>query len=346
MLEKRRSCLFCLANPPNKSSLAPTYQTIMPHPHQFYEQLTHNIERVIMGKGESIELLIVALLSDGHVLIEDVPGTGKTMLARALAISLGLDFKRVQCTPDLLPSDITGISVYNQKTGVFEFKPGPIFTHILLVDEINRATPRTQAALLEAMAENQVTVDGQTYPLNEPFLVIATQNPIEYEGTFPLPEAQLDRFLMKIQLGYLEPQIEKELLHRLDRGHPIDALTPLAQQDALTSLKDKTAEVHIDDSLQEYIIALVQATRHHPDLALGVSPRGSIGLYQSSKALAVLRDRDFVIPDDIKYLAPSILAHRCLVQPISALRGINGQSVIAEILAQTPLPLESPDNRP
>lgn len=317
----------------------------MPVPPLFYERLAQNIERVILGKRSAIELLIIALLSEGHVLIEDVPGTGKTMLARALAISLGLDFKRVQCTPDLLPGDITGISIYNQKKVTLEFKPGPIFTHILLADEINRATPRTQSALLEAMAENQVTVDGQTYPLSKPFLVIATQNPIEYEGTFPLPEAQLDRFLMKLQLGYLEPQNEKELLQRLDRGHPIDSLSAIMDQDSLTTLQNKTFDIHVDDSIQEYIIALVQATRNHPDLILGASPRGTIGLYHSCKALAVLRGRNFVIPDDVKYLTPFILAHRCLVQPTSALRGITGQSVIAEILSQTPLPLDTSESR-
>ncbi|MDW8319424.1 MAG: MoxR family ATPase [Anaerolineae bacterium] len=306
----------------------------------FAQRIVENVRRVIVGKQEAVELLLVALLCEGHVLIEDVPGVGKTMLARALAISLGVTFKRLQCTPDLLPNDITGVSVFNQQTRQFEFIPGPAFANVLLADEINRATPRTQSALLEAMAERQVTVDGVTRPLGRPFLVLATQNPIEYEGTFPLPEAQLDRFLLKLSLGYLEPAQEEEMLVHLRRRHPIETLQPVADATELPALAEQVWDVHVDDTVRGYIVRLVQATRRHPDLALGASPRGSLGLYRASQALAALRGRRYVLPDDVKQLAPAVLPHRCLVRPESSLRGRTASAVVAELLQEVPLQLE------
>lgn len=303
----------------------------------FARRVTENVERVIVGKGDVVELLLIALLCDGHVLLEDVPGVGKTMLARSLAVSLGVTFKRVQCTPDLLPSDVTGVSVFNQQTRQFEFLPGPAFAHVLLADEINRATPRTQSALLEAMGERQVTVDGVTRALPRPFMVMATQNPIEYEGTFPLPEAQLDRFLLKVSLGYLSVEEEKGLLLHLRRQHPIDTLQPVINGAMVAELSEAVWEVHVDDTLRDYIVRLVDATRQHPDLLLGSSPRGSLALYRSSQALAALRGRSFVLPDDVKLLAPLALAHRCIVQPESALRGRTAQAIVNDLLSQVAL---------
>ncbi|HRX05191.1 MAG TPA: MoxR family ATPase [Anaerolineae bacterium] len=303
----------------------------------FAKRVTENVERVIVGKGDVVELLLIALLCDGHVLLEDVPGVGKTMLARSLAVSLGVTFKRVQCTPDLLPNDVTGVSIFNQQTRQFEFLPGPAFAHILLADEINRATPRTQSALLEAMGESQVTVDGITRALPRPFMVMATQNPVEYEGTFPLPEAQRDRFLLKVSLGYLSIEQEKELLLHLRRQHPIDTLEPVIDGTAVVDLSEAVWEVHVDDTLRDYIVRLVDATRQHPDLLLGASPRGSLALYRASQALAALRGRTFVLPDDIKLLAPLALAHRCIVQPESALRGRTAQAIVNDLLAQVAL---------
>jgi MoxR-like ATPase len=299
-----------------------------------------------------IELLLVALLCEGHVLLEDVPGTGKTMLARSVAISLGGSFKRLQCTPDLLPNDITGISVFNQQSGQFEFRPGPVFVNILLADEINRATPRTQSALLEAMQEQQVTLDGVTRPLPRPFLVVATQNPIEYEGTFPLPEAQLDRFLMRLSMGYPAPEDERRILTHLRREHPITSLAPVdfndeAGQDGLARLlrlQRLVWEVHIDDSLQDYIVRLVVATRQHPGLALGASPRASLALFKTSQALAALRGRDHVIPDDIQFLAPATLTHRLIVRPEAQLRGNTATRIVQEIIENTPLRLEDQES--
>jgi len=310
---------------------------------EFASIVTRNVERVIIGKHETIELLMVALLCEGHVLIEDVPGVGKTMLARALAISLGGNFKRLQCTPDLLPNDVTGVSVFNQKTGQFEFRPGPIFVNILLADEINRATPRTQSALLEAMQEQQVTVDGNTRQLPRPFLVLATQNPIEYEGTFPLPEAQLDRFLMRLSVGYPSTEDEKNLLTHLQREHPINLIKPVADGNILIEFQKLVWEVHVDDTLREYIIRLVEATRHHPDLALGGSPRASLAIFKTAQALAFLRDRDHVLPDDIKYLVPYTLTHRLIVNPEAELRGRTAAMIVNQILGEIPLDLGTLD---
>ncbi len=305
----------------------------------FADQVIANIEKVIIGQREAAELILAALLCEGHVLIEDVPGVGKTMLARAVAASLGVTFRRLQCTPDLLPNDVTGVSVYNQSTARFEFIPDPAFSNILLADEVNRATPRTQSALLECMGERQVTVDGVTRPLPLPFIVLATQNPIEYEGTFPLPEAQLDRFLIKMRLGYLPAEAEGQMLLNLQRRHPIAAIDPVFDGAHLPELTALVWEVHVDETVRDYIIRLVQATRSQPDLLLGASPRGSLALYKTSQAWAALHGRDYVLPDDVKKLAPLTLAHRCLVHPESALRGRTANAIIDELLAQVPLEL-------
>jgi MoxR-like ATPase len=305
----------------------------------FADAVRANVEQVIVGKRETIDILLMALLCEGHVLLEDVPGVGKTMLARAMAVSLGVDFRRVQCTPDLLPSDITGVSIFNQETRSFQFVPGPAFTHILLADEINRATPRAQSALLEAMGERQVTVDGETRPLPRPFLVLATQNPIEYEGTFPLPEAQLDRFLFKLKLGYLSASEESAMLVNLRGRHPIEALQPVVDGAAVPHLAEQVWAVRVDETVRTYIIDLVGATRSHADLALGASPRGSLALYHAAQARAALDGRAYVLPDDVQALAPLALPHRCILRPDSALRGRTATDIVAEIVAKTPLPL-------
>jgi MoxR-like ATPase len=304
---------------------------------QFVRTVVDNVERVIVGKREAIDLVMVAMLCEGHVLIEDVPGVGKTMLARAVATSLGLTFKRLQCTPDLLPNDITGVSVFNQRTGEFEFRPGPAFVHVLLADEINRATPRTQSALLESMGEGQVTVDGVTHTLSRPFLVLATQNPIEYEGTFPLPEAQLDRFLLKLAVGYPSPADEGQMLLNLQREHPITAIEQVVDGTRLLRLQRQVWEVHVDDTVRNYIVRLIHATRRHADLALGASPRGSLALFKTAQALAALRGRDFVLPDDVKALAVPTLMHRLIVRPESALRGYTAERILGDLLRTTPL---------
>jgi MoxR-like ATPase len=310
----------------------------------FASNVVKNVEQVIVGKREQIELLLVAMLCQGHVLIEDVPGTGKTMLARSMAVSMGSVFKRLQCTPDLLPNDITGASIFLQHEGRFEFRPGPLFVNILLADEINRATPRTQSALLEAMQERQVSVDGEPRPLPQPFLVLATQNPIEFEGTFPLPEAQLDRFLMRLQMGYPSPDDERQIIRNQRQAHPIDNLGAVVEGHELLELSHQVSQVHVDASLEDYILALVQATRTHPDLALGASPRGSLALYKTSQALAALQGRSYVIPDDIKKLAPLTLTHRLILKPESQLRGRTPHSVLADILQRVSLPLEEVPN--
>lgn len=305
----------------------------------FANRVAGNVEKVIIGKRNAIEMIVVALLCEGHVLLEDVPGSGKTMLARAVAVSLGIGFKRVQCTPDLLPNDVTGVSIFNQQSGEFEFRAGPIFVNILLADEINRATPRTQSALLEAMQEQQVTVDGVTRALPRPFLVLATQNPVEFEGTFPLPEAQLDRFLMRLSLGYPDKSDERQILVNLWREHPITRLEKVVDGHDLLALQKQVWDVHVDETLQTYIVDLAAATRNHPDLALGISPRGSLALFKAAQALAAVRGRDHVIPDDIKALAGVTLAHRLIVKPEAALRGRTAPMVLADVLQSTPLGL-------
>ena len=306
---------------------------------EFVTPLIKNVEQVIVGKRPAIEFILVALLCEGHVLLEDVPGSGKTMLARSIATSLGIGFKRIQCTPDLLPNDITGVSVFNQKSGEFEFRPGPIFVNILLADEINRATPRTQAALLEAMQEQQVTVDGVTRDLPRPFLVLATQNPIEYEGTFPLPEAQLDRFLMRLSLGYPSRMDERQILTNLWREHPITKIGKVVDGSAMLSLQKKVWDVNVDDTLQEYIVALAEATRNHADLSLGVSPRGTLALLKAAQAFAGIQGRDYVIPEDIRTLVPLTMAHRLILKPEAELRGRTAQTILEDVLEKTPLDL-------
>ena len=307
---------------------------------ELIKKLEDNITKVIVGKNETIDLLMVALLCEGHVLIEDVPGVGKTMLARSLAISLGGRFKRLQCTPDLLPNDVTGVSIYNQSTKDFEFRHGPVFVNILLADEINRATPRTQSALLEAMQEFQVTVDGTTYPLPRPFMVLATQNPIEYEGTFPLPEAQLDRFMLKIDMGYPTIEEEKEILQRLERKHPIDSLKSIMKPEDIQELKSHIWDVNIDETVIDFLVRLVKSTRNHRDILLGGSPRATLSLYKACQALAAVRGRDFVLPDDVKTLAIPVLSHRLLLHPEAELRGTTSPTLIKRIMEETPLNLK------
>jgi len=302
------------------------------------DPLIENVERVIIGKREVIELVIVGLLSQGHVLIEDVPGVGKTMLARALSKSLGCTFHRIQFTPDMLPSDVTGVSIFNQKTREFEFRPGPIIAQIVLTDEINRATPKTQAALLEAMAELQVTVDGVTYPLPCPFLVLATQNPIEYEGTFPLPEAQLDRFLMRIRLGYPDHSEEVAILDSQQYVHPLTKIEQVVDVETLTVAQEKLKDVHVDPLVKRYIVDIMTETRRHSDIYLGASPRGSLALYRTGQAWAAMHGRDYVLPDDVKGLVIPALAHRLIVSPSARLRDVTGETVVREILSSLPVP--------
>ena len=302
--------------------------------------LVDNVSQVIVGKRSQIELVAVASLCGGHVLIDDVPGTGKTMMARSFATSLGMGFRRLQCTPDLLPSDITGVRVFDPAGASFRFEPGPVFTNVLLADEINRATPRSQSALLEAMAEGQVTVDGETRTLPEPFLVIATQNPVEFEGTFPLPEAQLDRFLMSLSLGYPEPAEERALLSMIGRHHPVDQVQPLLEAAMWVDLADDAASTYLDRSVEEYLVAVVGATRRHPAVELGASPRATIALGAAARALAAVRGRDFVKPDDVKALAGPILGHRLVLSPEGRLRGMRSAGVLSDILESVPVGAE------
>ncbi len=306
---------------------------------QFATAIQANVARVIIGKAEPTELLLAALLVEGHVLLEDVPGIGKTTLAKALARSLDCSFARIQFTPDLLPSDVTGVNLYNQRQQEFEFRPGPVFSQILLADEINRATPRTQSALLEAMQERQVTVDGQTYPLPRPFLVLATQNPIELEGTFPLPEAQVDRFLMQVKLGYPTEAQEDEILLRYQRAEPLADLKPVATVAALLALQRAVQEIHVSADVRHYIVRVTRATREHGAVTLGVSPRGTLALFKASQALAALAGRDYVIPSDVQRLCPAVLTHRIHISPQIRLRGRTPSQVIAEITASVAVPV-------
>ncbi|HEV8516106.1 MAG TPA: MoxR family ATPase [Candidatus Limnocylindrales bacterium] len=301
------------------------------------EKVVANVERVIVGKHHEVRLTLVALLCQGHLLIEDVPGTGKTVLAKAIARSLGCTFRRIQFTPDLLPSDVTGLSIYNQKTQEFEFKPGPIMAQIVLADEINRATPKTQSALLECMEEHQATIDGVTYRMPDPVLVIATQNPIEYEGTFALPEAQLDRFMLRIRLGYPEPLDEIVILDEQKRSHPLEEIGEVATVEELRALQEGVREIYVDPTVSDYIVRLVNATRSHPDTYLGASPRGSLALYRAGQAWAALSARDYVIPDDIKQLAESALAHRLIVKTAATIRDIDPATVVRELLESVPI---------
>jgi MoxR-like ATPase len=304
------------------------------------DQVIANVERVIVGKRDVIELTLVALLCEGHILIEDVPGTGKTTLAKAIARSLACSFQRIQFTPDLLPSDVTGVYFFNQKAQEFEFRPGPIMAQVVLADEINRATPRTQAALLEAMQERQISVDLDTRLLPRPFLVLATQNPIELEGTFPLPEAQVDRFLMKIKLGYPSEEDENEILLRYEREDPLETLEPVLASEALLDLQQQVCVVKVEQSVRQYLVRVARTTREHPAVDLGVSPRGTLALYKTAQALAALRGRDYVIPDDVKHLAPSVLTHRIIIRPQTRLRGRTPEQVISEIVDSVPVPVE------
>ncbi len=304
------------------------------------DRLVSNVSKVIVGKKETIELVMVALLCEGHVLIEDIPGIGKTMLAKAVAKSLGCSFKRIQSTPDLLPSDVTGIQYFNQKTSEFEFRPGPIMANIVLVDEINRATPRTQSCLLECMQEQQVTVDVETVPLPRPFLIMATQNPVELEGTFPLPEAQLDRFLLRVQLGYPSDDEEGIILSRFQQENPLDSLTSVIEAEELLKLQKLCRGVHVEDSVRNYAVSISRATRSHNNIKLGASPRASLGLHLASQALAAIRGRNYVIPDDVKFLTVPIMAHRLIPKTEARLRGHSLEVILREIMSAVPVPVD------
>lgn len=304
-------------------------------------QLRENIKKVIVGKDEIIDLALIALLCEGHLLLEDVPGTGKTTLAKTVARSLGCTFQRIQFTPDLLPSDVTGIYFYNQKEQEFVFRPGPIFSQVLLADEINRATPRTQSSLLEAMQERQVTVDIATHPLPRPFLVMATQNPIELEGTFPLPEAQLDRFLMRISIGYPNEAQENDILLRFEREDPLETLEPVIEPQQILLMQTEIRTVRVEESVRRYVVDVCRTTRTHPDIELGASPRATMGLYRTAQALAAVRGREYVIPDDVKEMAPHVLTHRLIVDPQTRLRGRRPEDVIREVVDTVSVPVEA-----
>ena len=302
------------------------------------QRIIDNVSKVIVGKRAVIEQAMAAVIAQGHILVEDVPGVGKTMLAKSLSISIGCNFKRIQFTPDLLPSDVAGVSIYNQATGEFQFRPGPIMSQVVLADEINRATPKTQSALLEAMEELQVTVDGVTHHLEHPFVVVATQNPIEYEGTFPLPEAQLDRFLMRISLGYPEFEEELAVIEQQEQAHPIDSLEAVANPKDVIGLQQAAKEVYVDRAVREYIVNLTEATRNHRDVALGASPRASLGLFRAARALALVLDRDYVIPDDIKMLAAPVTAHRIILSPSARMRGVRSADLVSDLLNTLTVP--------
>jgi MoxR-like ATPase len=318
-------------------------QVIVSNIRSFGSKVKENVEKVIVGKGDVVELVIVALLCEGHVLIEDIPGVGKTVLAKSIARSLGCAFHRIQCTPDLLPSDITGTYIFNQKTADFEFRPGPIMAQIVLTDEINRTTPRTQSALLEAMQERQVTAEGETKLLPRPFMVLATQNPIEQEGTFPLPEAQLDRFLIKIKIGYPSKEDDKLILSRFRRDDPLEELKPVVAAAELMRMQAACRDVHVSADVEDYIIRLVHATREHSSIQLGASPRAMLALYHTSQVMAALRGRAYVIPDDVKYLTTVTLSHRIIPKAESSLRGSSAEQALQEIIDKVPVPVENND---
>lgn len=301
-------------------------------------KIMENVSKVVVGKADSLELLMVALLADGHALIEDVPGLGKTLIAKSLAQTMAAFFKRVQFTPDLLPSDITGFNIYNQKSGSFHFQPGPVMANVLLADEINRTIPRTQSSLLESMEERQVTVDGQTYPLPRPFFVIATQNPIELEGTFPLPEAQLDRFLLRIRLGYPQEDEEITIMERFQKDDPLLALEPVAKPKEIVALQEARKGIRVSTPVKEYISSITGATRSHEKVRFGASPRGSLGLMRAGQALAALRERTYVLPDDIKHLAPAVLAHRVILKDKERLKGLTTEGFLQELISRIPVP--------
>lgn len=301
-------------------------------------RLIDSVSRVIIGKQNEVRLIVLGFLCRGHILLEDVPGVGKTVMAKAMSASIGAEFRRIQFTPDMLPSDVTGVSIYNQRTNEFEFRPGPIFSQIVLTDEINRATPKTQAALLEAMEERQTTVDGVTYPLDNPFLVMATQNPIEYEGTFPLPEAQLDRFIMRVHLGYPKPAEEISMLESQQYRHPLDDVQQVVSIEEFLGAQDAVKEIYSNADIKQYIVALVTATRTHPDVYLGVSPRGALALFRTSQALAALNGRDYIIPDDVKAMAEPTLSHRMIVGPSARIKEISSRSIVQQVVSSTPIP--------